>query len=151
MTEFQPPPGFTAAAEAVDDPDPAATHAARLRQQQLPLPAGALGTLEELAIWAAGVQGRCPPTAFDSARVVLFAADHGIAETGVAGNPGRSTEQLARLVAAGRAPVNALAAGAPVRVVDVGMAADSPSAYRVRRASGRIDVEDALSPDETAA
>ena len=151
MTEFQPPPGFSAAADAVDDPDPAAAHAARLRLQQLPCPAGALGMLEELAVWAAGVQGRCPPTAFERARAVLFAADHGIAEAGVAGTAGLSTQKLVRLVAAGRAPVTALAAGTPVRVVDVGLAADPPSEYRVRRSSGRIDVEDALTPDEVAA
>jgi nicotinate-nucleotide--dimethylbenzimidazole phosphoribosyltransferase len=151
MTEFQPPPGFTAAAAAVDDPDPAATHAARLRQQQLVPPSGALGMLAELAVWAAGVQGRCPPTGFGSTRAVLFAADHGIAGAGVAGEGRPSTEQLVRLIAAGRAPVTALAAGTPVRVVDVGMATETPSAYRIRRSSGRIDVEDALSPDEAAA
>ena len=41
--------------------------------------------------------------------------------------------------------VNAVAAGIPVRVVDVAVADETPGArwaYKVRRASGRIDVED---------
>jgi len=159
MSEFQPPPGFTDAAGEVADPEPAAGQAARLRQQRLAVPAGSLGALEELAVWAAGVQGRCPPENFDGARTVLFAADHGIAEAGVtgagvtgAGSP--TTQRLVELVDAGRAPVNAMAAGVPVRVVDVAVAADTGGvrwAYKVRQASGRIDREDALSPDETAA
>ncbi|MFL6163125.1 MAG: nicotinate-nucleotide--dimethylbenzimidazole phosphoribosyltransferase [Jatrophihabitantaceae bacterium] len=153
MTEFQPPPGFSAAAGAVADPDPAAAHAARLRQRELATPAGSLGMLEELAVWAAGVQGRCPPGPFADARTVLFAADHGIAKAGVAGDPELSTGQLVRLVAAGRAPVNAVAAGLPIRVVDVAVAEETglPTGHRVRRSSGRIDVEDALGAAEVAA
>jgi nicotinate-nucleotide--dimethylbenzimidazole phosphoribosyltransferase len=152
MTDIQPP-GFADAAAAVDDPDPAPGHAARLRQQRLAVPAGSLGMLEELAVWAAGVQGRCPPSPFDNARTVLFAADHGIAAD-VAGSARCSTARWVELVTGGRGPVNAVAAEVPVRVIDVAVADDTPGArwaYKVRRASGRIDVEDALSPDETTA
>jgi len=165
MTESQPS-GFAAAAAAVTDPDAEASHAARTRQQRLAVPAGSLGRLDELAVWAAGVQGSCPPGDFAAARAVLFAADHGIAATGVAAGA-LSTEQLVRLVTGGRAAVNAVAAEVPIRVVDVAVAAEpsaaepsaaepsaaEPSAggYRVRRSSGRIDVEDALSPEEVAA
>ena len=35
--------------------------AATERLDRLTKPQGALGRLEELAVWAAGVQGRCPP------------------------------------------------------------------------------------------
>ncbi|HEU5268689.1 MAG TPA: nicotinate-nucleotide--dimethylbenzimidazole phosphoribosyltransferase, partial [Jatrophihabitans sp.] len=74
MTESQPS-GFAAAVAAVTDPDPDAGHAARARQQRLAIPAGSLGRLAELAVWAAGVQGSCPPADFATARAVLFAAD----------------------------------------------------------------------------
>lgn len=150
MTEFRPPPGF---ADAVTEPDRAAQHAARLHAERLAVPAGSLGMLEELAVWAAGVQGRCPPGEFEAARTVLFAADHGIAEAGVAPAEAPTTARLAELVVAGRAPVNAVAAGVPVRVVEVAMAGEpvgSGSAGKLRRSSGRIDTEDALSPDELA-
>lgn len=155
MTESQPS-GFAAAAAAVTDPDAEASHAARTRQQRLAVPAGSLGRLDELAVWAAGVQGSCPPGDFAAARAVLFAADHGIGAAGRTAGA-LSTAQWVRLVTGGRAAVNAVAAEVPIRVVDVAVAAEpsaaEPSAggYRVRRSSGRIDVEDALSPDEVAA
>lgn len=147
MTEFRPPPGF---ADAVTEPDRAAEHAARLHAERLAVPAGSLGMLEELGVWAAGVQGRWPPGPFAAARTVLFAADHGIAEAGVAPADAPSTARLAELVVAGRAPVNAVAAGLPVRVVDVAMAGEPAGSGSAGRRSGRIDAEDALSPDELA-
>jgi len=151
MTEFQPPPGF---ADGVAEPDPAAAAAARLQVERLSGPAGSLGMLAELGVWAAGVQGRCPPGEFRAARTVLFAADHRIAEAGVAAAGAPTTARQAGLVMAGRAPVNAVAGGLPVRVVDVAMAGDpvgTGSPATVRRSSGRIDIEDALSVDELSA
>lgn len=146
MTGRQPPSGFAAAAAAVLDPDPDARHAAGLRQQRLIVPAGSLGMLSELAVWAAGVQGRCPPREFEHPRLMLFAADHGIAAAGLAA-AGETTQRLVRLVADGSAPVNPIAAEVPVRVADLAV---DPSAEQ-RRASGRIDIEDALDPDQVAA
>ena len=93
-----------------------------------------------------------PADPFDQARAVLFAAEHGIAANGVAGHPAEATGQLARLVIAGRAPATAVAAGTPLRVVDVAIDEEAdPAPHRVRRGSGRIDIEDALSRDENAA
>ena len=156
MTDFQPSSGLAAAAAAVSEPDPDAGHAARLHQQRLAIPAESLGMLAELAVWAAAVQGSCPPHPFEHARLVLFAADHRIADAGVATGP--STAELVRTVADGRAAVNAIAAGMPIRVVDLGLLdgtgadqpADDAAAPRQRLAGGRIDVEDALSPDQVA-
>ncbi|MBV9822407.1 MAG: nicotinate-nucleotide--dimethylbenzimidazole phosphoribosyltransferase [Actinobacteria bacterium] len=144
------------ALDGIDYPDDEAGHAARRRQDQLTKPAGALGMLEELSIWASGVQGRCPPHAFERTRVVVFAGDHGVAEAGVSAYPAEVTAQMVANIAAGGAAVNVLAraAGAGVRVVDLSVATDTDpavSAFKVRRSSGRIDREDALSPAETAA
>lgn len=129
---------FTEAVEAIDYPDADAAHQARLRQLQLRLPAGSLGLLEELAVWSAGAQGKCPPDPFDRAQLVLFAAEHGIAVNEVSANRQGATAELLQLIAAGSAPVSAVAADVPVRVVDT-------SGWPVRVPSGRIDVEDAFS------
>ncbi len=129
---------FAVAVEEIDYPDADAAHRARLRQLELRLPAGSLGLLDELAVWAAGAQGLCPPTPFERARLVLLAADHGIAANQVSAYPTGATADLVSLIDAGQAPVNALAAGVPVRVVDT-------SGWNIAVPSGRIDVEDAFS------
>ncbi|MEP6759820.1 MAG: nicotinate-nucleotide--dimethylbenzimidazole phosphoribosyltransferase [Sporichthyaceae bacterium] len=130
--------------------------AARERQAILTKPAGSLGRLEDLSIWLAGVQGGSPTRPLEQVRVVVFAGDHGIATTGVSAYPAEVTAQMVRNVLSGGAAVNALArlAGAQVRVVDLAVDADLsdlPAAvgeHKVRRGSGRIDVEDALTRDE---
>ncbi|PZS35339.1 MAG: nicotinate-nucleotide--dimethylbenzimidazole phosphoribosyltransferase [Pseudonocardiales bacterium] len=138
---------------AVPDPDPDMAEAARERLRSLGKPAGSLGRLEGLSVWAAAVQGRCPPRPFQRARVVVFAGDHGIAEAGVSTSPAGFTASAVADCLAGAAAVNVLAraTGATVRVVDMAVDADTPaevSAYKVRRGSGRIDREDALTVEE---
>ncbi len=142
-----------AALTGIDYPDAEAAHAAKLRQDELAKPAGSLGVLEELSIWASSVQAQCPPSAFDRTRVVIFAGDHGIAAAGVSAFPVEVTAQLVANLAAGGAAVNVLAAaaGAGVRLLDLSVAVDTDpavSTFKVRRSSGRIDREDALSQDE---
>lgn len=154
MTEPDPrPSGLQAALDGIDYPDADAGHAAKLRQDQLTKPAGALGVLEELSIWASSVQSQCPPHAFERTRVVVFAGDHGITEAGVSAYPAEVTAQMLANIAAGGAAVNVLAraAGAGVRVLDLAVDADTDPAlakFKIRRSSGRIDIEDALSADE---
>ncbi|WP_172831965.1 nicotinate-nucleotide--dimethylbenzimidazole phosphoribosyltransferase, partial [Mycobacterium asiaticum] len=63
----------------VSSPDPGAEAAARARQDTLTKPRGSLGRLEDLSVWAAACQGRCPPRQFERARIVVFAGDHGVA------------------------------------------------------------------------
>ena len=137
----------------VDPPDGDAVQAALARWGRLAKPAGALGRLEELAAWVAGAQGRCPPADFARARVVVFAGDHGIAAAGVSAYPTEVTAQMVATFLAGGAAVNVLAelAGATVRVVDMAVDADTPAevaGHKVRRGSGRIDREDALTLPE---
>lgn len=141
----------------VPPPDAEAADAARARQRTLTKPPGSLGRLEELSIWAASCQGRCPPTQFDRARVVVFAGDHGVATGGVSAYPPEVTAQMVANIAGGGAAINALATvgAAGVRVVDVAVAGAAPSpkigAVKVRRGSGDIRVEDALTEQETRA
>ena len=143
--------------DAVTPPDTEAHREAVARHLQLTKPAGSLGRLEELGVWIAACQGNCPPRPLTRARVVVFAGDHGVAAHGVSAYPSEVTRQMVDNILAGGAAVNVLAgvAGATVRVVDVSVDGDTPeivSGHKVRRSSGRIDVEDALSgPECTAA
>jgi nicotinate-nucleotide--dimethylbenzimidazole phosphoribosyltransferase len=140
----------------VPPPDSGAAAAARARQDTLTKPRGALGRLEDLSVWISSCQGQCPPRQFERARVVVFAGDHGVARSGVSAYPPEVTAQMVANIDAGGAAINALAgiAGATVRVADLAVDADALSqqigVHKVRRSSGDIAVEDALTDDETA-
>ena len=54
-----------------------AAEAARAREAVLTKPAGALGRLEELAIWLAAWQGRHPPS-LERPLCLVFAGNHGV-------------------------------------------------------------------------
>jgi len=139
---------------AISTPDETARIAAAARQNRLTKPTGALGRLEELSIWLAGVQGRCPPTPPQRVRVVIFAGDHGVAAAGVSAYPAEVTAQMVANFVGGGAAVNVLAGRlrAGVRVADMSVATQLPglelppevTKWQVRKGSGRIDVEDAL-------
>ena len=148
MTTFEPVP----------PPDSQAAAAARARQDRLTKPPGSLGRLEDLSVWVASCQGTCPPRQFQRARVVVFAGDHGVTQSGVSAFPAEVTAQMVANFDAGGAAINALAeaAGAGVRVVDIAVDTDKPlsreiGAHKVRRGSGNIAVEDALSAEEAQA
>jgi nicotinate-nucleotide--dimethylbenzimidazole phosphoribosyltransferase len=144
----------------VPPPDAGAAAAARARQDTLTKPRGALGRLEDLSVWASSCQGRCPPRQFERARVVVFAGDHGVARSGVSAYPPEVTAQMVANIDGGGAAINALAgiAGATVRVADLavdssldsGALSQQIGVHKVRRGSGDIAVEDALTDDETA-
>ena len=143
---------------AVPTPDAAAASAATERQSRLTKPLGALGRLEDLAVWVAACQGACPPKQFEQARVVVFAGDHGVTAAGVSAYPPEVTAAMVANFDAGGAAVNVLAAlaGAGVRVADIAVDTAEPlspsiGAHKIRRSSGNIASEDALTPDEVVA
>ncbi|GDY30408.1 nicotinate-nucleotide--dimethylbenzimidazole phosphoribosyltransferase [Gandjariella thermophila] len=141
---------------AVEAPDEEVRRQAVARHERLTKPAGSLGRLEELGIWVAACQGACPPRPFTRPRVVVFAGDHGIAAHGVSAYPSEVTGQMVANFLTGGAAVNVLAsaAGATVRVVDISVNADTPervAGFKVRRGSGSIDREDALTDAEVRA
>ena len=139
-------------------PDGRAGAAARRRQDLLTKPRGALGRLEDLSVWVASCQGHCPPKQFERARIVVFAGDHGVTTEGVSAYPVEVTAQMVANIETGGAAINVLAeaAGATVRVVDMAVdrdtsGTDTIATHKVRRSSGNIATEDALSPDEAIA
>jgi len=108
---------FKALLEAASGPDTAAIQAAEERNSQLTKPPGALGRLEELAIWFAGWQGNGRP-ALNAPQVVVFAGNHGVTAQGVSAFPAEVTEQMVLNFQHGGAAINQLskAAGAQMDV-----------------------------------
>jgi nicotinate-nucleotide--dimethylbenzimidazole phosphoribosyltransferase len=136
----------------VPAPDFAARRAAVARHAELAVPVGGLGRLAELGVWLAAVQGGCPPRPPAQPRIVVVAADHGIAAAGVSADAPEATARRLAEIRDQTAPVTVVApvAGASVRVVDVGVDSEDGGPHRVRRGSGRIDQEDALTAEEAA-
>jgi nicotinate-nucleotide--dimethylbenzimidazole phosphoribosyltransferase len=129
-----------AAVDTIPPLDEAAMTAAFQRQETLTKPPGALGKLEGLSIWLAGVQGACPPRPLARRTLVVFAGDHGVARLGVSAYPAEVTAQMVANFAAGGAACTVLARqhGVTVRVVDVS----------VGRPSGAISIEPATTREE---
>ena len=98
-----------------------------------------------------------PPEPIDRVRAVIFAGDHGVADHGVSAYPKAVTPAMVRTFLAGRAGVSVLAAqhGVTVRVLDIGVDDDlegvdpAVQAFKIRRGSGAIHVEDAMTTAET--
>ncbi|MEM6729089.1 MAG: nicotinate-nucleotide--dimethylbenzimidazole phosphoribosyltransferase, partial [Pseudomonadota bacterium] len=88
-------------------PDASAMDAARARDAMLTKPPGALGRLEDLAIWVAGWQGTAQPV-LERAQVLIFAGNHGVAARGVSAFPSEVTAQMVANFEAGGAAINQL-------------------------------------------
>ncbi|WP_328387311.1 nicotinate-nucleotide--dimethylbenzimidazole phosphoribosyltransferase [Streptomyces sp. NBC_00400] len=146
-------------AHLIERPDGGARRDAEERRARLAVPPGALGRLDELGEWLAAAQQQVPVRPVERPRVLLFAGDHGVAELGVSARPAGGTRDLVRAVLDGASPAAVLArgAGAQLRVVDLAVDCDPQelpedvTRHRVRRGSGRIDIEDALTAGEAEA
>ncbi|MFI9149188.1 nicotinate-nucleotide--dimethylbenzimidazole phosphoribosyltransferase [Streptomyces sp. NPDC053367] len=145
--------------DLIERPDGGVRRDAEARRERQIVPPGSLGRLDELGEWLAAAQGVVPVRPVERPKVVLFAADHGIAGLGVSARPAGSAVELVRGILEGARPVAVLARrqGVPVRVVDMALDCDPQTLpadvvrHRVRRGSGRIDVEDALTLEEAEA
>ncbi|GAA2600461.1 nicotinate-nucleotide--dimethylbenzimidazole phosphoribosyltransferase [Streptomyces axinellae] len=120
------------------------------------LPPQALGRLDELGEWLGSAQARVPVRPVAAPRLVVFAGDHGVAAQGVSARAAGTAVELVREMLEGASPAAVLARRfeVPVRVVDMALdcAPDElpteVTRHRVRRSSGRLDTEDALTPEE---
>ncbi|GGV68323.1 nicotinate-nucleotide--dimethylbenzimidazole phosphoribosyltransferase [Streptomyces griseoloalbus] len=145
--------------DLIERPDGGVRRDAEAHREGRIVPPGSLGRLDDLGEWLAAAQSAVPVRPIERPRVVLFAGDHGIAELGVSARAAGSATGLVREVLEGGRPVSVLARrlGVPVRVVDMALDCDPESLpedvvrHRVRRGSGRIDIEDALSAQEAEA
>ena len=99
---------FRAMLAAAPAADATATEGARLRNAQLTKPPGALGRLEDLAIWYAGWRGVARPS-LERPQILIFAGNHGVAARGVSAFPAEVTLQMVANFRAGGAAINQLA------------------------------------------
>ncbi len=107
--------------------DESIREAATSRQSQLTKPAGSLGRLEKVAIQLAALQQREKP-AVDRISIVVFAADHGVAEEGVSAFPQEVTAQMVMNFLQGGAAISVMARllKADLDVIDVGILSPLP-------------------------
>ncbi len=106
--------------------DPASIAAARARQDNLTKPPGALGRLEELAIFMAGWQRTDRPR-IGRAQAVVFAGNHGICAQGVNPFPQEVTAQMVANFAAGGAAINQLCRVSGAELSIVALDLDQPT------------------------
>ncbi|MFR9722334.1 nicotinate-nucleotide--dimethylbenzimidazole phosphoribosyltransferase [Streptomyces sp. MS19] len=142
--------------DLIERPSARLRRSAEERRARTGLAPGTLGRLDQVGAWLAAAQGRVPVTPVERPKAVVFAGDHGVASLGVSARRPGDAPALVRALLDGTSPGAVLArqAEVPVRVVD--MALDCPpdelpadvTAHRVRRGSGRLDVEDALTAEE---
>ena len=87
--------------------DDTAVQAAQERNGQLTKPPGALGQLEDIAIWYAGWRGN-PQPQINAPQVVIFAGNHGVCAQGVSAFPPEVTVQMVANFELGGAAINQL-------------------------------------------
>ena len=118
---------FRNALSSAPGPDETATTGASERNGQLTKPPGALGRLEDLAIWYAGWRGDARPQ-ISAPQVIVFAGNHGVTAQGVSAFPPEVTVQMVMNFQHGGAAINQLAksAGATMNVHALDL--DTPTA-----------------------
>lgn len=123
---FQSLSGFRDLLARLPAPDAAARDAARARDAVLTKPPGALGRLEDLAIWMAGWQGSARPVV-DHPLVLVFAGNHGVTAQGVSAFPSAVTAQMVANFRAGGAAINQLAGAFGARLEVIALDLDRPT------------------------
>ncbi len=135
---------FAAVLRAMPGADVAAGAAAAARNGQLTKPPGALGRLEDVALWVAGWQGTDRPRC-DRPQVIIFAGNHGVVAQGVSAFPAEVTMQMVGNFRSGGAAINQLskAFGAKMAVHELEL--DRPTAdFTVAPAMSETEVVAAL-------
>ena len=115
------------ALSAAPAPSDQARAAATDRNGQLTKPPGALGRLEDLAIWYAAWRGEAAPR-IERPQVIVFAGNHGVTARGVSAFPAEVTVQMVANFRHGGAAINQLAQLAGARMDVHALSLDRPTA-----------------------
>ncbi|WP_164661083.1 nicotinate-nucleotide--dimethylbenzimidazole phosphoribosyltransferase [Tropicibacter sp. Alg240-R139] len=118
---------FRAQLAAAPGPDATAIQGAHERNGQLTKPPGALGRLEDLAIWYAGWRGDARPSV-EAPQVIVFAGNHGVTAQGVSAFPSEVTVQMVANFQHGGAAINQLAKAAGAKMDVHALNLDNPTA-----------------------
>lgn len=127
MADFSTLDEFRAALARPVAPDADVVKAAAERNGQLTKPPGALGRLEDLAIWYAGWRGESRPQIV-SPQVIVFAGNHGVAARGVSAFPADVTAQMVQNFEHGGAAINQLAKAVGAQLDVHALSLDTPTA-----------------------
>jgi len=141
---------FRALLSAAPSLDSEAKAGAEERNGQLTKPPGALGRLEDLAIWYASWRAN-PRPSIENPQVIIFAGNHGVCARGVSAFPPEVTVQMVANFEHGGAAINQLskAFGADMSVVSLSL--DTPTAdFTTAPAMSENEVVDALVAGWTA-
>ncbi|MEM9725242.1 MAG: nicotinate-nucleotide--dimethylbenzimidazole phosphoribosyltransferase [Pseudomonadota bacterium] len=129
---------------AAPEADRRARDAAAARNAALTKPAGALGRLEDLAIWYCGWAGSARPPQ-PRAQIIVFAGNHGVSASGVSAYPPEVTAQMVANFEAGGAAINQLAERGSADLLVVPLDLDRPTAdFTQVAALGEEEMFDAI-------
>lgn len=145
MAAFDTVEAFREQLKNAPNADDSARAGAEERNGQLTKPPGALGRLEDLAIWYGAWRGDARP-AIEAPQVIVFAGNHGVAARGVSAFPAEVTEQMVANFQAGGAAINQLAGAVGARMDVHALDLDRPTAdFTTGPAMGETEFLAALS------
>ena len=127
MTTFTSLAQFRDILAGFSGPDTPAIAGAKDRNAQLTKPPGALGRLEDLAIWYAGWRADARPM-LEHPQVIVFAGNHGVTARGVSAFPAEVTVQMVANFTHGGAAINQLAKAAGASMDVHGLELERPTA-----------------------
>lgn len=130
--------------------DASAQSGASDRNMQLTKPPGALGRLEDIAIWYAGWRGN-PRPHITAPQVIIFAGNHGVCAQGVSAFPPEVTVQMVANFEHGGAAINQLAKTFGAKMDVHALDLDTPTAdFTTAPAMSQAEVVAALQTGWTA-